>query len=193
MSGKFVARPVSFDRNEVINLAMETFWSNGLKTTLSDIEKSTGINRSSIYNSLGDKDELFRLSMTCYLDYLENWVDETFKDFKFADFIKTILEDSANGNFNGRGCFFCNCMGTTEAVSSQIKETLNSAYIRMRAIFEKRILLAQKLNELDSNINPSAYATLLIGTIAGLRSINLSGFSQEDLEEAVAIALVKLL
>lgn len=188
-----MSRAIGFDTNAIIKMTMETFWKYGLKTTLNDIEKSTGLNRSSIYNSVGDKDELLRLSMLCYSDYLSDWIDQNFKNMSFKEFTNAILNDAANDNFGGRGCLFYNCLGTNDAISLKTKEILNVTYIKIREIFEKRILLAQQLNEMDSKINPIAYATLLMTTIAGIRAFNLSGFPQEDLKAATAIALNKLL
>jgi TetR/AcrR family transcriptional repressor of nem operon len=188
-----VSRAIEFNTEEVINLTMQTFWDNGLKTTLSDIEASTGLSRSSIYNTFGNKDELFRLSMMSYLEFLEEWIHKAYDHLSFKQFLKAILDDAATENFEGRGCFFYNCVGSADILNLEIKKILDMAYISMRTIFEKRISLAQHNNEFDLNMNVSGYATLLMATIAGLRAFNLSGFPKEELQNAAAVALLQLI
>ncbi|GAB3398648.1 TetR/AcrR family transcriptional regulator [Amycolatopsis echigonensis] len=49
-----------FDMDVVLDAAMVQFWRAGYAdTSLDDLSKATGLNRSSIYSSLGDKDSLY--------------------------------------------------------------------------------------------------------------------------------------
>ncbi|PPC93446.1 MAG: hypothetical protein CTY33_07815 [Methylotenera sp.] len=187
-----MGRTIEFNTKEVINLAMQTFWNKGLSTTLSDLEATTGLNRSSLYNTFGSKEKLFQLVMNCYLDFLNDLIKQYYGHLSFKDFLKTLLEDAATENFNGRGCFFYNCLSAANGLSSQSKKVLDAAYINMRRIFEERILLAQEHEELDVSINVSAYAGLLMMTVASLRAFNMAGFAKEDLKAVAATALIRL-
>jgi AcrR family transcriptional regulator len=61
MAGKCrVAGKKQFDMDAVLDAAMIRFWRAGYAdTSLDDLSRATGLNRSSIYSSLGDKDTLF--------------------------------------------------------------------------------------------------------------------------------------
>ena len=50
-------RPRSFDQYAVVNAAMQAFWSGGLATTsVDELLQATGLARSSLYNSFGNRD-----------------------------------------------------------------------------------------------------------------------------------------
>lgn len=55
-----VAGKKQFDMDAALDVAMIQFWRSGYAdTSLDDLSRTTGLNRSSIYSSLGDKDTLF--------------------------------------------------------------------------------------------------------------------------------------
>lgn len=66
MSSK-IGRPRSFDPDKAVEQAMRQFWEHGYEgTSLSDLTKSMGIARTSLYAAFGSKEELFRLAMRRY-------------------------------------------------------------------------------------------------------------------------------
>lgn len=68
-------RPPSFDRSEVISGAVRAFWANGFEdTTLAQLEKSTGVDRSTLYNSFDGKAGLYRHAASAYVDLVDEWL-----------------------------------------------------------------------------------------------------------------------
>lgn len=68
-----VAGKKRFDMDTVLDAAMIQFWRAGYDaTSLDDLSRATGLNRSSIYSSLGDKDALF---LRCLDRYAERYGD----------------------------------------------------------------------------------------------------------------------
>ncbi|MEV7126815.1 TetR/AcrR family transcriptional regulator [Streptomyces sp. NPDC093260] len=56
-----------FDVDAALDAAMIQFWRDGYAdTSLDDLSRATGLNRSSIYSSLGDKDTLFLRCLDLY-------------------------------------------------------------------------------------------------------------------------------
>lgn len=63
-----------FDMDAALNAAMIQFWRAGYaNTSLDDLSRATGLNRSSIYSSLGDKDTLF---LRCLERYAARYGDK---------------------------------------------------------------------------------------------------------------------
>ncbi|WP_194924324.1 TetR/AcrR family transcriptional regulator [Catenulispora pinisilvae] len=56
-----------FDMDTALDAAMIQFWRDGYTdTSLDDLSRATGLNRSSIYSSFGDKDTLFLRCLDLY-------------------------------------------------------------------------------------------------------------------------------
>lgn len=65
-----MTRTVEFNECEIIDKAMNVFWEKGYQaTSMQDLVDAMQINRSSIYNTFGDKHQLF---MKCISIYFEN-------------------------------------------------------------------------------------------------------------------------
>lgn len=65
-------RPREFDHDEVLRIAFEQFWRNGVRgTSLSDIARETGVQRGSLYNAFGSKEALF---LVAYERYASDYV-----------------------------------------------------------------------------------------------------------------------
>ena len=56
-----------FDEDELLEVALKTFWQNGFgATSMIDVAQATGIQRGSLYNAYGDKEQLFLLAFERY-------------------------------------------------------------------------------------------------------------------------------
>ncbi|WP_025032126.1 TetR/AcrR family transcriptional regulator [Bradyrhizobium sp. DOA9] len=65
-------RPREFDHDEVLRIAFDRFWRNGVRgTSLSDIARDAAVQRGSLYNAFGSKEALFLQAYERYAgDYL---------------------------------------------------------------------------------------------------------------------------
>jgi len=67
-------RPREFDHDEVLRIAFDRFWRNGVRgTSLADIARDAGVQRGSLYNAFGSKEALFLVAYERYADdYLKS-------------------------------------------------------------------------------------------------------------------------
>lgn len=64
-----MGRSQSFDTTTVVQAARDVFWDQGLDgASLPDLERATGLNRSSLYHAFGSKRGLFDAAVADYLD-----------------------------------------------------------------------------------------------------------------------------
>ncbi len=64
-----MARPRSFDTAEIVLAARQVFWEKGYRgAAIEDLERNTGLNRSSLYATFGSKKALFLRALALYLD-----------------------------------------------------------------------------------------------------------------------------
>lgn len=111
-----------FDREEIIDKAIQLFWQKGFSaSSMQDVVKTTGLKPGSIYLAFGNKEGLFREALEKYAktgserirktiekapsielgicQHLENFViDSTKDDFSSCFLVKTRLELAAEGN-----------------------------------------------------------------------------------------------
>lgn len=110
-----VGRKPGFDRDHVVEATAALFWANGYDgVSLSDIMSATGLSKSSLYNSFGDKDALFQVALAHYGDN----VVETGAAWLAADDGSDPIEklgqllsgpiNAAYAEDDLRGCFLCN-------------------------------------------------------------------------------------
>jgi AcrR family transcriptional regulator len=66
-SPRKIGRPLSFDRDAVLEKAMRAFWESGYETTsISDLTAAMGVTAPSIYAAFGDKKGLFLEALRRY-------------------------------------------------------------------------------------------------------------------------------
>ncbi len=64
-----MARNIEFDEQLAISKAMDVFWKKGYNgTSMRDLTEAMGINSSSLYNTIGDKHQLFIKAIKYYTE-----------------------------------------------------------------------------------------------------------------------------
>jgi TetR/AcrR family transcriptional repressor of nem operon len=105
--------------------AITAFWAKGFEaTTLTDLEAATGVDRSSIYNSFGGKEGLYRSAAAAYVDSAEEVLFEplhrgTAGAADIVEFLDRLGENLGAGT-NPQGCLIVNDMAA--AVDHQATE-----------------------------------------------------------------------
>lgn len=118
-----MGRAKGFERDTVLDLAIQLFWKKGYAdTSLSDLEKATGVNKSGLYSEFKDKDDIFYQSLVRYTGVSVKY-EILRRDPLGWNNIKDFLEEgfSCKGQ---KGCFAANSMREYAILPQNIRRVL---------------------------------------------------------------------
>ncbi|MGB3590200.1 MAG: TetR/AcrR family transcriptional regulator [Nonlabens sp.] len=172
-------RELKFDQQKVLKSAMELFWLKGYNaTSMQDLVDATGLNRSSLYNTFGDKMQLYAAALQHYMkqtavqfeEVLKNKVSayETIENI-FKSFLPEIARDS-------RGCMSMNCKAEMNA-DSAIKKWLETKQEQSLAMFQQLIEQGQQDGSINTNKSSRTYAWHVFNAFQGYR---MTGILEKD-------------
>ena len=179
----------TFDREQVMDRIMTRFWERGFHgTSMQDIVDVSGLNRSSIYNSFGDK---FRLYLESLKHYRKRFQAPAFEKLRKLDpkmALRVFYEDvihSIEDHTNERGCLITNC--TTELIN-QNKEI--DAYVAQsvsdtRDFFRELILIGKEQGEFPCDMDVEQTVLYLYSSLLGLRVTAMQISSKEAIQAVI--------
>jgi TetR/AcrR family transcriptional repressor of nem operon len=180
-------RPRQFDENEVLDSIIELFWDRGFENaSLSDIVEAAGLNKSSLYNTFGSKDELFFAAIDRYMNYRKTMLDESLSGDGF-DLIEMFLEfmrieTASDGGC--RGCLAINActeLGLRDPRAQQLAD-------KYRAMFRDRLRPALRTAADRGELDPAmidVYADVMVGFAISVAVAARSGSSTEELHRQI--------
>ncbi len=137
-----MGRPKCFDRNEVLQAAIQVFWKKGyVDTSLADLEKATGVNRSGLYSEFKDKEDLFVQSI---IHYCENSPIPSIlknKPLGWAN-IETFLKVPSTYESN-KGCFMNNTIREYGIIPDAVKTAIDKSHQLARTLLLKNLKATQ--------------------------------------------------
>ena len=171
-----------FDKEAVIEKAMHLFWKKGYHaTSMQDLVEVMGINRSSIYNSFGDKFGLYLKSLKHYQSrersqahyYLLQSKSPLQAIRKFLEgIIEAILADKSK-----MGCYISNCTTEFAHTDSPVRKFLEDNQSNLLQLLKDILATGQETGEITTRQTPEALALYLFSSIHGLR---LTGMLIQD-------------
>jgi TetR/AcrR family transcriptional repressor of nem operon len=192
-----MARPKKFDREEVLQKALYTFWEKGYEaTTLPDLLESMGINRSSFYNTFGDKQALFHEVMSLYYQQTAIQRLTILQKAKSAkqglrDYFKHNI-DVAVADYSPGGCLLTNTATNLKTIDEEIAQSITQSVDRLEQGIYRLLEKGQRSGEIPSDKDIKAMARLFIATSYGLNitaRINPDREVLEDIAQAVLSTL----
>lgn len=179
-----------FDTDVVLDAAMVQFWRAGYSdTSLDDLSRATGLNRSSIYASLGDKDALFMRCLERYATRYGGQYDAALScaaDRPLAAvraFFEVTLERIADPDLPD-GCLVAQSAMAipvlSPSVAAHARETIGLQRTRLRA--------ALKAGSLHDEM-AETYAIHIAAVNQSLAVMSRAGASAEQLRAIVGVTL----
>lgn len=191
-----MSRTKQFDQTEVLNRAMQTFWTYGFEATSVEVlVERTGINRGSLYASFGDKRSLFLAALDKYLDRRNSLLAELRTLASPKDAMRRIFENlfqRADAPDASAGCLLVNTALELAAHDEEIRDVVARSQSSMKEFFVERIIVGQRIGEFDASVDPERASAVLLATLLGTRVLVRTRPDRRLLDAIIDTALEQL-
>ncbi|TWV93282.1 TetR/AcrR family transcriptional regulator [Chitinophaga pinensis] len=187
-------KEVLFNEAMVLQKATGLFWHKGYNgTSMDDLTKATGLSRSSLYNSFGDKHSLFMRCLNYYLSDQEKSLMQAvggtaspLKKIKiaFKYMVDVILRDEKRD-----GCLMINTTTELCNVDEEIGTLVLKNTDAMEHLFQQWVKEAQQQGEIGKTFSAQAIGKHLLNTYSGLRISGQAKPDKKSLDDIVKVAL----
>ena len=189
-----MARRKEFEREEVLEKAMDVFWRFGYEgTSMQSLVETMGINRSSLYETFGDKKSLFEAAIAHYEKTRVQGMVDCLQEMgaskpAISKVFDSLIEQSI-GDTERRGCFLTNTAIELCPHDPQIAKRIATDMKIVERAFYKVLVNAQKKGEIDPEKSLSEIAQYLTSSFQGIRVMAKINQEPEFLENIVKVTL----
>jgi len=142
-------RPKIFDEKEAIRKTAKLFWKKGYAAAgTEDLLKVMNLGRGSLYHNFGSKDNLFKMSISQFLDdTLTQLRQEAAKVNNPMEFVKEFFRAiaSADEQVHHLGCFLGNAMAELSNVNPELESYAADKQKKFEEFFYECALRAKEL------------------------------------------------
>ncbi|SDH32520.1 TetR/AcrR family transcriptional regulator [Chitinophaga filiformis] len=184
-----MARDKEFIPEEKIAKALDVFWEKGYNaTSMQDLVDAMQINRSSLYNSFGDKHNLFLECLRTY-GYLAAQDYESvlkLKDLTPLETLEKIIDVYVTGTIYDCKC----CMGMKSSFElagddDDVRRIIKQASDRTIGLFTDLLRRAKEQGEISQDKNPAVLAHIIFNGFCGWKQSYIQ-FKDADLIKEMA-------
>lgn len=186
-------RTKQFDEKEVLNKAMELFWEKGFHaTSMQNLVTELGINRASLYDTFGGKEELFNRAFERYKVSTQEWLKSLFAKEKsvkagFTTLFYTAIKEAEEEP--RKGCFVVNT--TTELVPGDeaLLQVLNANKSAIEKLFVSYIQKGIDEGQIQPSQDAGSLGSLFYTVYSGLRVVTKVDPDPKKLKKMIDAAL----
>jgi TetR/AcrR family transcriptional regulator, transcriptional repressor for nem operon len=189
-----MARPKSFEEAAALEKAIELFWSQGYSgASMQDIVASLGLSRSSLYDTFGDKRQLFIAVLAQYQCQSEAYLRDLLTsehDAKagFQRLFDELVEKSLSDQLH-KGCLMVNTATEMAAQDEEIAAIVQKNLRIQEGIYAEAIARGQSAGQINTAFPAESLARILTNTVLGVRVRVRLGTSRAELQEIVAMTM----
>jgi TetR/AcrR family transcriptional repressor of nem operon len=191
-----MVRTKQFDRYAALDQAMELFWERGYHaTSVQDLVDHLAVNRQSLYDTFGGKDQLYLAALERYRALAalpvqkalerEGPVREVLRRF-FNEFLDNFLAG------NWKGCFMVNATAELAGQDAAVSQVCAANARQLEAAFAGLIARGQQTGEIEESRPALRTARFLVNTLNGLAVTAKATRDRKALEDIVEVALAAL-
>lgn len=187
-----MARSKEFEEKEVLDKAMRLFWEQGYeKTSMTELVEHMGIHRRSLYDTFGDKHNLFLKAMDRFDDKISAALAGGVKRSKTAsEALQFIFSFMIDGDEDSpAGCLMVNSAVELAARDAEVDNKSTKSFTTAEQVLKEIILWGQREGEFTSTYNAEELAEYLHNVWIGLRVMARTSASKEKLHRISHISM----
>ena len=157
-----MGRPKNFSREGVLEKALPVFWKHGFaNTSLQELEKATGVNKSGLYAEFADKGDLYLESLRHYLRKRQQEELLTAKPLGWNN-IERFLKLEPGSLEGQKGCFSVNSINQLTVLPPAAQDIVSE-----RRAFLKD-LIARNVKAEKPTMKPTVLAEMILTFYTGI-------------------------
>ena len=180
-----------FDEAAVLGVVVQLFWRQGVATTgIRDVMAATGLSRSSLYATFGDKRQLYLAALDRYLD------DHALPGFArlaedprglpaITQFFDQLVRARCSGERARWGCLMVNAHTGTESAEPDVQHRLHRHHEQLRAAMRDALGAARRLGQLRAGVDVENTADQLALLAYGVNLRSRAGAPAAELDSTV--------
>ena len=185
-----MARTKQFDETQALVSAMRVFWEKGYEgTSIHDLEQAMGLNRTSIYNTFGNKRAIFNRVMSCYK---ESVMASLFAELDNApdirEGVRRLLNAALDIHFdkdNPGGCLVVLSVLESGQHDAESQLAMQQTLQDLKTALQARLSKAKKAGELAKDLDVGSTATTISTTMTGMMVMGKANFTKASLKKTI--------
>ncbi|MEN8145467.1 MAG: TetR/AcrR family transcriptional regulator [Gemmatimonadota bacterium] len=183
-------REKEFEPDVALADAMDLFWEQGYEaTSVQDLVDRMGINRFSMYDTFGNKHDLFIKALERYRKETTSGPIGELKNSPeglnaIRDYFSTMV-DHLSGPGGKKSCLMVNSLAEKAACDDEISTCVMENVTCLENAFRRAIERAQALGEIKSDRSPDRLAEFLVTNAFGISVLGKGPINRSRLESTV--------
>jgi TetR/AcrR family transcriptional repressor of nem operon len=192
-----MSRPRRFDESEVVDRAMELFWTRGYEgTSVADLTAELGVHPGSLYRTFGDKHALFLRALDRYRQtQAKALAPALLAGGPVLPKIRAVLVgfiELAAEQERPRGCLAANSVGELLPGDKDVAVCVAGVLSDVEDGFLQGLRLAARQGEIASDMDLSGWASALTVLVQGLQVVVKADSDPRRLIQGVDTTLAAL-
>lgn len=193
-----MARPRTFDEDEVLAAARDQFWNRGYAaTSVEELTAATGLGKGSLYGAFGDKHALFMRTLD---EYCTESIDGVVAQLtqpgvpaydRLAGHVRGMAANVA-ADTERRGCLLARSSAELGACDPEVDVVVSRSLLRWRNQLVEVLKEAVGDGSVRSDVDVQGLATMLLAFIRGLEALGKGGAKPARITAAAEVALTLL-
>lgn len=187
-----MARAKEFDEDAVLLKAMRMFWEQGYeKTSINDLVEGMGIHRRSLYDTFGDKHQLFLKAIERYGTMLTGHFQAGIARADSSGKALRFLFDLVIDGYEGKppGCLLVNMATELALRDPEVDAQIGARFDDMERLLADLIRKGQQSGEFSSSRPAEELAEHIHSVMLGIRVLVRTSANKEKLHRIADAAL----